>query len=58
MVINGITGRERERERERERNLHTTVIKESLSNYAQQDWPDVTKRSTSRHVKASSGKDS
>jgi hypothetical protein len=56
MVINGITGRERERERER--NLHTTVIKESLSNYAQQDWPDVAKRSTSRHVKASSGKDS
>jgi hypothetical protein len=33
MVINGII----ERGRERERNLHITVIKQSLSNYAQQD---------------------
>jgi hypothetical protein len=31
MVVNGITGREGRR------NLHTTVIKQSLSDYAQQD---------------------
>jgi hypothetical protein len=39
MVINDIA------EREERRNLHTTVIKQSLSDYAHQDWPDVTKRS-------------
>jgi hypothetical protein len=51
-VINDIAGREGRR------NLHTIVIKQSLSNYTQQDWPDMTKWSTSRHAKASNGKDS
>jgi hypothetical protein len=32
------------------------VTKQSLSDYAQQDWPVMTKRSASRHAKASSGK--
>jgi hypothetical protein len=44
--------------REERRNLHTTVIKQSLSDYAQQDWPNMTKWSTSRHAKDSSGNDS
>jgi hypothetical protein len=52
MAVNGITGRGSGR------NLHTRVIKQSLSDYTQQDWPDITKRSTSRHAKALSGKDS
>jgi hypothetical protein len=50
LVILGIVGREGER-------LPTKkVMKQSLSNYAQQDWSDMTKPSTSRHAKASSGK--
>jgi hypothetical protein len=46
MVVNGIAERE-----------ETRVINQSLSDYAQQDWPIMTKRSTSRPAKASSGKD-
>jgi hypothetical protein len=53
MIVKGIAGRGREIETYTQR-----VTKQSLSDYAQQDWPDMTKRSTSRHAKASSGKDS
>jgi hypothetical protein len=39
-------GHQRHRQkREGERNPHTTVIKQSLSDYDQQDWPIMTKRS-------------
>jgi hypothetical protein len=33
------------RKREKRRNLHTKVTKQSLSDYAQQDRPIMTKRS-------------
>jgi hypothetical protein len=35
---------------------HKKITKQSLSDYAKQDWPDMIKKSTSRHAKASSGK--
>jgi hypothetical protein len=52
MAVNSIA------ERGRDRDLHTKVIKQSLSDYAQQDRPNITKQSTSRHAKESSEKDS
>jgi hypothetical protein len=32
------------------------ITKQSLSDYTQQDWPDKTKQSTSKHAKTSSDK--
>jgi hypothetical protein len=37
MAVIGIAGREREREKERERETCTQQLKQSLSDYAQQD---------------------
>jgi hypothetical protein len=47
MDINSIAGRGGEIETCTQR-----VTKQSMSDYAQQDWPDMTQRSTSRHAKA------
>jgi hypothetical protein len=45
------------RKREEKQPAHEKVTKQCLSDYAQEDWPDMTKQLTSRHDKASSGKD-
>jgi hypothetical protein len=40
-----ISSRHQHHRKEEKENLHTKVTKQSLSDYAQQDWLDMTRRS-------------
>jgi hypothetical protein len=42
-------------EKEREITCTQEINKQCLSDYAQQDWPDLTKRPTSRHARLQAG---